>query len=585
MVLNDEAHHVHDDELAWNKTSLSIHHKIPIGLSLWLDFSATPKNQNGTYFPWIIVDYPLAQAVEDRIVKAPLIVHRVDKQDPEDVKTNNVVQVYGDWITAAIERWKQHFKVYKDHAKKPVLFIMAEKVAFADKIAGALKNSYSFKEKEILVIHTDKEGEIKKSDLDKLRKDARDIDEKSNKYKIVVSVLMLREGWDVQNVTVVLGLRPFTSKAKILPEQAVGRGLRLIRGISPDRTQTLEVLGTKAFEDFVRELEKEGVGINTVTNPPPLPIKITPLMSKLDYDIEIPDTNLTYSHDYKKLSSINPLSIDSLFDSDVLDDDTKIKLSMEFATTETEVHKTEIEPTQIPSGQEILSRITDRVIKQAKLTCAFSELYPIIEKYILKRCFNKEIDLDNDKIRLRMADIKIQDGIVSLLANVIGNITTYSEPIKLQSTNILLSKTDPFVWRRKHLKCDNTIFNRVAVYNPFEANFAEFLDKSNDIERFSALAESFTRFKVDYLSSKGAIKFYYPDFVAVQNSGDKEVNWIVETKGREYPDTDRKDAAIYKWCQDVSDETGDEWKYLKVPQKIFDNEEFSSFQELVNLLE
>jgi len=35
---------------------------------------------------------------------------------------------------------------------------------------------------------------------------------------------MLREGWDVRNVTVVLGLRPFTASAKILPEQAVGRG-------------------------------------------------------------------------------------------------------------------------------------------------------------------------------------------------------------------------------------------------------------------------------------------------------------------------------------------------------------------------
>ncbi|MEJ7662626.1 MAG: hypothetical protein WKG07_25210 [Hymenobacter sp.] len=44
----------------------------------------------------------------------------------------------------------------------------------------------------------------------------------------MVSVLMLREGWDVQNVTVVVGLRPYTSKANILPEQAIGRGLRLM---------------------------------------------------------------------------------------------------------------------------------------------------------------------------------------------------------------------------------------------------------------------------------------------------------------------------------------------------------------------
>lgn len=88
--------------------------------------------------------------------------------------------------------------------------------------------------------------------------------------------MMLREGWDVQNVTVVLGLRPFTAKAQILPEQAVGRGLRIMKGISPDHTQTLEVMGTSAFEEFVRELEKEGVGINTVKTPPPLPVTISP---------------------------------------------------------------------------------------------------------------------------------------------------------------------------------------------------------------------------------------------------------------------------------------------------------------------
>ena len=64
------------------KHLLGIHEALPSGLSLWLDFSATPKNQNGTYFPWIICDYPLAQAVEDRIVKAPLIVHQINRQGP-----------------------------------------------------------------------------------------------------------------------------------------------------------------------------------------------------------------------------------------------------------------------------------------------------------------------------------------------------------------------------------------------------------------------------------------------------------------------------------------------------------------------
>ena len=79
IVLNDEAHHVHDDDLAWNKSLLAVHDALPNGIGAWLDFSATPKDQNGMYFPWTVVDYPLAQAVEDRIVKAPLIVTNKQK--------------------------------------------------------------------------------------------------------------------------------------------------------------------------------------------------------------------------------------------------------------------------------------------------------------------------------------------------------------------------------------------------------------------------------------------------------------------------------------------------------------------------
>lgn len=64
VVMNDEAHHVHDEDLEWSQSLLSIHRALPKGLALWLDFSATPKDQNGMYFPWTVCDYPLAQAVD-----------------------------------------------------------------------------------------------------------------------------------------------------------------------------------------------------------------------------------------------------------------------------------------------------------------------------------------------------------------------------------------------------------------------------------------------------------------------------------------------------------------------------------------
>ena len=594
MVINDEAHHVHEEELKWHQTLMSIHNSLPNGINLWLDFSATPKTQTGTYYPWIIVDYPLAQAVEDRIVKAPLIVHRVNRKDPENITKENIIQKYGDWITAALERWKEHYEVYSSVGKKPVLFIMAEKNDYADKIADAIRRrkDLGLKEpaEEVMVIHVKtREGEsaeteikITERELPILRKLAREIDEPTNKVKIIVSNMMLREGWDVQNVTVVLGLRPFTSKAQILPEQAVGRGLRLMRGISPDHTQTLEVMGTEAFEEFVRELEKEGVGINTVKTPPPLPVTIAPEKSRLKYNIEIPQTEFRWTRQYKKIEELDPLKIPSLYNSDKLDEERKISLKMEFPVTETEIHQAAIDISFLPSGRELIAYITKEVNKRAHLLSDFNILYPLIEKYILEKCFEVKIrDVEDDRLRNNLNNISVQEAIVDLLANEIGKVSAEAKEEVIKTGVIKFSQFEPFVWRRKHLRCNKTVFNFVAVYNDFEAEFAEFIDKCPDIERFASLAD---KFSVDYLSSRGSIRLYHPDFVAVQKINENEIFWIIETKGREYEDIGKKDETIKKWCEDISKQSNQEWRYIKIYQSdfIFLKDKVKNFNEFIS---
>jgi type III restriction enzyme len=587
VVLNDEAHHVHDEDLAWHRTLMALHESIPGGLSLWLDFSATPKDQNGTYYPWIICDYPLAQAVEDRIVKAPLIVHQVNRKDPENVTKHNVIEEYGEWILAALKRWEEHYRTYKRLGPKPVLFIMAEKNAYADEIGKWLTDKGSgtgLKPSEVLVIHTDSEGEITKKDLEKARQVARDIDLPGNRVKVIVSVMMLREGWDVRNVSVVLGLRPFTSKAKILPEQAVGRGLRLMAGISPDRTQTLEVIGTSTFEDFVRQLEIEGVGIKTVTKPPAPPIMIEPVQEKIQYDINIPLTRPVYTHNYKKLSAIDPLKLEPIYDQHELEEEYRITLKMEFATTETEVHVVDIHPGALLS-QELLSLITNKVIAEANLSNVFAQVYPIVRTYISERCFGRKIDLDDENIRNHLREPMLQHGIARYLARKISELTAERRKIEFEEVGFKLSDTQPFTWRRRHLQCKKTIFNFVATYNDFESEFAKFLDRCPDILRFAALAEHFTRFRVDYLSPSGAIKFYYPDFVAVQKKGSKEeVYWIIETKGRKYESLPNKEASIREWCKNISAQVGKDWRYLRVDQAVFGDGKFKTFEDLLRVI-
>jgi type III restriction enzyme len=72
-------------------------------------------------------------------------------------------------------------------------------------------------------------------------------------------------------------------------------------------------------------------------------------------------------------------------------------------------------------------------------------------------------------------------------------------------------------------------------------------------------------YEIEYINYKGAIAYYYPDFVAEQKVGKKAIMWLIETKGREKEDVSLKDARTEKWCKDATKLTGVDWCYLKVP--------------------
>ena len=576
MVLNDEAHHVHDDGLAWNQTLLALHDNLKRkgkgGLILWMDFSATPKNQNGTFFPWVVVDYPLAQAVEDHIVKTPLIIHQTDKKDPDKYASEEAGDVYNEWIAIAVERWREHVKDYGAVEEKPLLFVMAESTKDADSIAERLRREPEFKGKDrVLLIHTDKAGEITKKDLDLARQAAREVDEGQSRIRAIVSVLMLREGWDVRNVSVILGLRPFTAKARILPEQAIGRGLRLMRKVPRDNNQVLELIGTNEFEKLIRELEKEGVGVPTTTHAPKPGREVYPLADRAHLDISIPQTTPLYERSYTKLVDLDPLTLPSLAKEADLAMEIRNRIDLVHGTVDVKVGSDEVEfnDDNLPPVENLLSSLTGRVEKRARLPGRFAEIYPKVREYVQKRCFGVVVELDDASVRRALNHSGLLDAVAALFARIIGQLTVEATRVKLLGKPYKLSDTPKFTWRRMAVTAQKTIFNVVACYNFFEAEFGQFLDDCDDIDRFAALAEWFTRFHVQYLASTGAVRLYYPDFVAVQATKTGPVYWIIETKGREFDDTDTKAKHMTRWCEEVSQESGETWHYIKVSQATF----------------
>lgn len=570
IIINDEAHHVHDTDLEWYKVILNLHEnlkqKFGARLSLQLDFTATPKDQNGTFFPWIICDYPLAQAIEDRIVKAPLIVHKTDRADPDKYSKASVA--YAEWINIAISRWQEHFEAYSKVGKRPVLFIMAENTRDADDIFDFLKGKAEFKGAgQLLLIHTDKTGDVSKKDLETAREAARSIDLAKNKIRAIVSVMMLREGWDVRNVSVILGLRPFSAKANILPEQAVGRGLRLMKGIGPDYIQIVEIIGTQKFEEFVKNLEVEGVGVGITKDPPPLGVHIYPMKIKADYNIEIPILTPVHTREFKGLddSVIKELPANPKGLTPAAAGGVKVKL-VETITQKTVAQKQVTIDTGLPEINEILTHLTIRICKEARIDGQFALVYPIVRKYVRGIFFGQEVELDTEQIRRLLSQAANRDYIISTLAKAIGDKSISKIKSSIKAEPLSLLELDGFYWRRDWwCELDKTIFNVTPCFNTFEKHFAQFLEQACDIERFAKLAESYTKFSIEYLNHKGAISSYYPDFVAAQKAKDgKTVMWLIETKGWEQADVPLKDARAVEWCRDASKLTGTNWKYLKV---------------------
>jgi type III restriction enzyme len=172
MVLNDEAHHTHDEESEWNKFIRNLHVKRP--LSAQLDFSATPRYSKGSLFAWTVFDYPLKQAILDRIVKRP--IKGISKI--EETKSDIASVRYKGFLTAGVERWREYNEQLEPLKKKPILFVMMNNTNEADDIGDWLQTKYpkEFGGDKTLIIHTDKSGEVSKKDLDAARKTARDVD-------------------------------------------------------------------------------------------------------------------------------------------------------------------------------------------------------------------------------------------------------------------------------------------------------------------------------------------------------------------------------------------------------------------------
>jgi type III restriction enzyme len=593
FVINDEAHHTHDEESEWNQSLRRLHEDLRAkdqpGL-IQLDMSATPRYSSGALFTWTIFDYPLKQAILDSVVKRPLKgVARGLGETPSDIASVR----YQTYLVAGVNRWKEYHAKLAPAGRKPVLFIMLNSTKEADDIADYLRAKYpaEFSGEKLHVIHTNLKGDVAAKDEDEARQIAKDIDAPGNPVNCIVSVLMLREGWDVQSVTVVVGLRPYSSKANILPEQTIGRGLRLMFRNTYDGNPTfreqLDVIGNKAFLEFVEQLEKdENLEFDTVDlDTQPVTIEtIHPDPAKANQDIVIPIISPALARKKNLADEIAALDV-ARIQAPTLPKKQGDKAAQSFTyegydilTLEKLIERAYTIP-KVGTSQEVISYYAKRIAADLKLPSQFAALVPKIREFLENYAFGEKVDLDKPAMIQAIAHPIAQHVTVKAFTALLREVIVQELTPMLENEGQPLSACPSFPWSRDTLEASKTIFNLAAVENQFELAFAKFLQDAADVARFAKLPEPFG-FTIPYTDSVANLRYYEPDFVAVTTDG---IHHLIETKGREDVDVSFKDRAAALWCENATLLTGQAWAYLKVPQKEFEKLHPGEFCDLLAL--
>lgn len=462
----------------------------------------------------------------------------------------------------------------------------------ADDIGDWIRTKYpaDFSGDKTLIIHTDKTGEVSKKDLDIARKIARDVDEEKNPVNAIISVLMLREGWDVQNVTVAVGLRPYTAKANILPEQTIGRGLRLMfRNMRDSYTERVDIIGNNAFMEFVEDLERlEDLKFETfqIGKDKLKILTVQPLEEKKDFDIVIPGISAVLSRKKslaEEIGNINVMDFNvnvlPFKGKEICETKTFIYEGRDILTDEKLLEREySIPPAQ--TVEEVIGYYARRIAQNIKLPSHFALIAPKIREFFESKAFGKTIDISDPNVIPAISSNVASFVVIKEFEKALREIVIEHKEPQLLSANRFLSSTMPFPTSKKVLEAKKTIFNYTPCDNEFEYSFAKFLEKAEDIKAFAKLPEQFG-FCIQYTDTLANIRNYFPDFIAVS---ELDTNWIIETKGREDVEVALKDNAAVNWCKIATELTDSKWEYIKVPQKEFEQLHPDNFEELLTVI-
>ncbi|KFN38049.1 type III restriction enzyme, res subunit [Smithella sp. F21] len=597
MVLNDEAHHIHDPRMAWFKAIEDIHNRLKqkgAALSMQVDTTATPKHNNGAIFVQTVADYPLVEAISQNVVKHPVLPDAPSRAKLQERQSAKYTEKYTDYIHLGVIEWRKAYAEHEKMGKKAILFVMTDDTRNCDDVAEYLEGHYPDLKDAVLVIHTKNNGDISEStsgkdkdELEKLRKQANEIDGMDSPYKAIISVMMLKEGWDVRNVTTIVGLRAYAAQSNILPEQTLGRGLRKM--YPGDVEEYVSVVGTNAFMEFVESIQAEGVvlerkAMGEGTGPKtPLVVEVDQENKKKDIDmldIEIPVLTPRVYREYKSLGDLN---VGALGHQRLLylqfSEEQQREIVFKDITTGEITHTTILDTAGVADYRSVIGYFAQTIMKDLRLVSGYDVLYGKVKAFVQEELFDRPVGLEDPNTLRNLSEPATTKTLIETFKKAINALTVRDKGDAEIRDTIKLRQTRPFVAKDQgYLVPKKSVFNRIIGDNKLELQFANFLEGCNDVVSFAKNYMA-VHFKLDYVNADGDISNYYPDFM-VKLSTKRIV--IVETKGREDLDVPLKMARLRQWCEDVNRvQKVVEYDFVYVDEEGFEKYKPTSFRQLL----
>jgi type III restriction enzyme len=644
MVFNDEAHHIHElksggetSEVEWQK-SLSIIAEGKGRRFAQVDFSATPYNDVGSgkrkakvYFPHIVVDFDLKAAMRLGLVKSLVLDKRKElgalplqfKAERDEAGNPTLSEGQRVMLRAGLQKLRKlEADVARlDPTRHPKMLVVCEDTTVTPLVADFLQDE-GLHADDVLTVDSGKKAELGEKEWAPLRQRLFDVDRHAQP-RVIVSVLMLREGFDVSNICVIVPLR--SSQAQILLEQTIGRGLRLmwrdpefadIKRENRERINAgeepgslidiLSIVEHPAFQQFYDELISEGLVGTTGDddgNDGAGDLEAVELREGYEqYDFALPfilreaDESLDHTPiDISALPIFSGLTRKQL--SAMLGKgDTFTSQDLQSSTLFGD-YRVDGAVMNVSGYNELLSRLTRRVgqslsqplpkgnriaehLATPYLQVNTTALAEALDDYIRERLFGEPFEPFTDEGWRLLLLQPVIDHVVKVFGLALVNSEERAIIGETEVRHRRLSEVPRLMLRESTSmpvgKCIYTRQGWPARNGGLECAFIEWAQADSGIEAFCKISENRHDFaRLRYVKDDGLPAFYFPDFM-VRTA---DAVYMVETKSQQqttHPNVQRKLKAAATWCRRINelmpyDRGGREWHYALVNESIFDD--------------